>query len=253
MSLPSTYYTSPLTRCLQTSNLTFGTFFSPYAPEVKELFREGISIHTCDHRSNRTSIESSFPAYKIEAGFSEQDELWEGYAGETPAAQDIRSKKVLDSVTSFLNTKPVRAGTSVTSHSGEIASILRVLGHQPFSLNTGAVIPVLVKAVLATNETGPTTSAAWTSAQTCLAPPVTSLATGGCVCATANSTATVTGTYSTGSYTTSRGGGVSSGSGLATATATSVFTGTGQRCVGGGEWMMRIVSFGVGLRMLVGF
>lgn len=34
---------------------------------------------------------------------------------------------------------------SVTAHSGEIASLLRVLGHRAFSLGTGAALPVLVK------------------------------------------------------------------------------------------------------------
>ncbi len=35
---------------------------------------------------------------------------------------------------------------SLTTHSGSIASILRVLGHRPYRLPTGAILPVLVKA-----------------------------------------------------------------------------------------------------------
>jgi hypothetical protein len=35
---------------------------------------------------------------------------------------------------------------SLTSHSGAIASKLRVLGHRDFPLPTGGMIPVLVKA-----------------------------------------------------------------------------------------------------------
>ena len=34
---------------------------------------------------------------------------------------------------------------SFTTHSGSIASILRVIGHREFRLPTGAVIPVLIK------------------------------------------------------------------------------------------------------------
>lgn len=34
----------------------------------------------------------------------------------------------------------------MTAHSGAITSILRVVGHRPFRLATGAVIPVFVKA-----------------------------------------------------------------------------------------------------------
>lgn len=34
----------------------------------------------------------------------------------------------------------------MTSHGGAIGGILRVIGHIPFGLSTGGVIPVLVKA-----------------------------------------------------------------------------------------------------------
>jgi hypothetical protein len=35
---------------------------------------------------------------------------------------------------------------SLTSHSGAIGGFLRVLGHEAFQLQTGGIIPVLVKA-----------------------------------------------------------------------------------------------------------
>ena len=122
---PQSYYTSPLTRCLSTANITFSGLdlpkAHPFIPTVKELFREGISGHTCDRRSNKTYIQENFPSYKIEKGFSETDLLWQALHGETPTDQDIRSKKVLDDVFgSDGNTY-----LSITSHSGEIASILR--------------------------------------------------------------------------------------------------------------------------------
>ena len=57
-----------------------------------------------------------------------------------------------------------------------------MLGHIPFGLSTGAVIPVLVKAETIGGP-GPTTAVLpYTSQVVCNAPPVTSLATGGCVC-----------------------------------------------------------------------
>ncbi|KAH9835991.1 GPI anchored protein [Teratosphaeria destructans] len=143
---PQSYYTSPLTRCLQTANITFSGLalphYYPFIPTVKELLWEGISLHTCDHRFNRTYIHDLFPNWTIESGFTEYDEIWNGVTAETSASQDIRSKKVLDEIF----TSDDHTWLSVTSHSGEIASILRVLGHQAFSLSTGAVIPVLVKA-----------------------------------------------------------------------------------------------------------
>ena len=49
--LPDAYYSSPLSRCLETARLTFGKLPLPrkqkFVPEVKEFFREGISGHTC--------------------------------------------------------------------------------------------------------------------------------------------------------------------------------------------------------------
>ena len=123
--VPQTYYTSPLTRCLQTANLTFSGLplphRYPFKPTVKELLREGISGHTCDRRGSRTYIHKAFPNYKIEPGFTETDQLWEALHGETSVDQDIRSKKVLDDVFSTDDSSYI----SITSHSGEIASILR--------------------------------------------------------------------------------------------------------------------------------
>ncbi|KAK5992115.1 putative phosphoglycerate mutase [Cladobotryum mycophilum] len=179
------YYSSPLRRCIQTANTTFATLdlphTHPFEPTIKELFREGISIHTCDHRSTKTEIHGFAPAFKFEAGFSEQDELWRGNVGEgeTSAHQMARSKVALDDVFTHDN------GTwiSVSSHSGEIGSLLTVLNHQPFGLATGQIIPVLVKAEIV--EPLPTTTyASFTHEATCTSPPVTSVAGQGCVCST---------------------------------------------------------------------
>jgi hypothetical protein len=93
----------------------------PFIPTIKELFREGISGHTCDRRSSKTEIHNAFPKYAIEDGFSEEDLLWRKGVGEVSQDQDVRSKKVLDEV--FGNDDSTYI--SITSHSGEIASILR--------------------------------------------------------------------------------------------------------------------------------
>jgi broad specificity phosphatase PhoE len=123
--VPETYYTSPLTRCLQTANITFSGLDlpsrQPFIPTIKELFREGISGHTCDRRSTKTEIHDSFPGYLIEEGFSELDLLWKKGVGEVSADEDVRSKKVLDEVFGTDDSTYI----SITSHSGEIASILR--------------------------------------------------------------------------------------------------------------------------------
>lgn len=183
IQVPQSYYTSPLTRCLRTANLTFNGLTLPkkypFAPTIKELLREGISLHTCDHRRSKSYIHNLFPTWEFEPGFSKQDVLWNGVTAETSDAQDARSKKWLDQVFSEDDSTWI----SITSHSGEIASTLRVLGHQEFSLNTGAVIPVLVKAEYLPRDTS-STSIHWTTSTHCAAPPKTSNSDNnqGCVC-----------------------------------------------------------------------
>ncbi|KAJ5122652.1 uncharacterized protein N7443_002753 [Penicillium atrosanguineum] len=183
MHTPDNYFVSPLTRTLQTANLTFNGLDLPhgsaaFAPVIKELFREGISIHTCDHRHNKSYIHSIFPHWAIESGFSEEDNLWNGVTAETSAAQDVRSTQALGEVF-FGESSKKKSYVSVTSHSGEISSILRVLGHRTFSLSTGAVIPVLVKAEKKEGK-ATTTSVSWTASAHCTVAPITSVT--ACVC-----------------------------------------------------------------------
>jgi len=185
MPAPESYYSSPLQRCLLTANLTFGNLSlprtRPFRPVIKEFLREGISIHTCDRRSNKSRIEALFPSWYFEAGFSERDLLWNGTFGESAGAQSVRSKRLLDDVF----TKDDKTLISMTSHSGEIASILGILGHRSFALSTGQIIPVLVKAERTSQPLPVSTAEPWASQATCTTPPVTSRADTGCVCSAA--------------------------------------------------------------------
>lgn len=187
---PDTFYVSPLTRTLQTANLTFTNLTlpkhsAPFTPLIKELFREGITIHTCDHRRSKTYIASLFPDWPIEPGFTEKDELWNGVTAETRSAQDDRSRQALSEVFFTGDSSKEASFVSVTSHSGEIASLLRVVGHRAFGLRTGAVLPVLVRAVKTEGSGGggggvTASSASWTTSAYCTQPPVTSVS--ACVC-----------------------------------------------------------------------
>jgi hypothetical protein len=143
-----------------------------------------MSEHTCNRRSTRSWIAANYPDFEFEAGFTEEDELWTGVTTEVSAAQDFRSKALLDDI--FSNDD--NTYLSFSSHSGEITSLLRVIGHQPFRLSTGQIIPVLVKAETIQPEAATTTvsSAIWTPSPFCTEPPVTSVPSwgngGGCVC-----------------------------------------------------------------------
>ncbi|KAK8003025.1 phosphoglycerate mutase [Apiospora arundinis] len=193
MPAPESYYSSPLSRCTTTANLTFASLAlpadRPFTPVIKEFLREGISIHTCDRRSNKTYIQSMFPSYRFEESFTEHDELWNGTFAEAGAAQNARSKAVLDDIFS----KDGNTWISITSHSGEIRSLLSVLGHRPFSLSTGQAIPVLVRARnhrKIEDPATPVSDSSWVFEPTCTSPPATSGA-AGCVCATASPTLSV--------------------------------------------------------------
>lgn len=175
------YYSSPLTRCIQTANITFGDInfpaTHPFKPVIKENFRESISIHTCDHRSTKSEIQQLAPNFSFEDGFTEKDELWRRVEGETSEGQFARNQVVLQDVF----TEDESTWISITAHSGEIASLLSVLNHRKFSLSTGQIIPVLVKAeVVSPTATKPVVS--FTPEATCNAPPVTSISGQGCVC-----------------------------------------------------------------------
>ncbi|EZF70312.1 hypothetical protein H105_07371 [Trichophyton soudanense CBS 452.61] len=143
--LPEVYYASPLDRCLATAKFTFSELelppSKPFIPTVKELLRETLGVHTCDRRSYRDYIQSTYPKYKIEPGFTQQDMLWDPNVRESDSDRDARLKKLLDDI--FSHDKSTFM--SLTAHGGAIRSILNVIGHREFGLQTGAVLPVLIR------------------------------------------------------------------------------------------------------------
>ena len=70
-----------------------------------------------------------------------------GNTDSEPTTQ-TRMKKLLDDIFAHDDSTYI----SFTTHSGSIASLLRVVGHREFRLPTGAVIPVLIKAEMAHAE-----------------------------------------------------------------------------------------------------
>ncbi|KAJ8602855.1 hypothetical protein MRB53_042347 [Persea americana] len=144
---PQTYYVSPLIRCLQTADITWSNIDLPadlpFEPVIKEMIREVMGEHTCDRRSSKKVIAELYPQFSIEDGFVENDVLWQADHRETHDEHDVRTRALLNDI--FSNDQSTII--SFTSHSGSIASLLRVLGHRVFRLETGALIPLLVKAV----------------------------------------------------------------------------------------------------------
>ncbi|KAJ5645082.1 hypothetical protein N7507_011093 [Penicillium longicatenatum] len=143
---PQSYYVSPLHRTCETAEITFKgldmPLTDPFRPMIKELLRETLGEHTCDRRSKASEIGAEFPEYQFELGFSEDDLLWDAHSRETNEERNERLARLLNDI--FASDENVIL--SLTAHSGAIASILEVVGHRDFPLQTGAVIPVVVQA-----------------------------------------------------------------------------------------------------------
>ncbi|KAL4799694.1 histidine phosphatase superfamily [Aspergillus venezuelensis] len=145
---PGGYYVSPLLRCCETAWITFDGlrrelgFGEVFRPVVKELLRETLGLHTCDARSPKSTIEAAYPSYIFEDGFSEEDPLHKADLRESDSARDARFYEFLSDIWNIDDNEVL----SLTAHSGAITSILNVVGHRKFAVETGGVIPVLVKA-----------------------------------------------------------------------------------------------------------
>lgn len=148
MPFPEAYYSSPLYRCLQTANYTYADLDfpaeRPWRVVVKEMMREVMGEHTCDRRSARRVITEAFPDVRVEEGFAEEDVLWRRDHRETHEEHDVRTRALLEDL--FTGEGKGEVFVSLTSHSGSLASLLRVLGHREFRLPTGGMMPLLVKA-----------------------------------------------------------------------------------------------------------
>jgi hypothetical protein len=131
--------------------------------------REALGLHTCDRRSSRSAIHARWPNFNFEQGFAEDDPLWTADLRESNSHLDARVKTLLDDI--FTNDD--HTFISFTSHSGALGGVLRVLGHITFSLQTGGVIPVLVKAEKIQGSAPSTSIAPGTPAPTCSVSPTT--------------------------------------------------------------------------------
>ncbi|SMR63825.1 unnamed protein product [Zymoseptoria tritici ST99CH_3D1] len=142
--LPQKFFTSPLTRCLQTVEATWADVpmpeSQPFQPVVVEATRELFGVHTCDRRSARSAIEFAFPTFKIEPSMTEEDELWSADFRETAEDhgklwRDFLSQLFEDSDSTYV---------SVTTHSGATRALYTVLGHPDVWTAAGSVVPIVV-------------------------------------------------------------------------------------------------------------
>ncbi|KAG8907907.1 hypothetical protein FRB99_001767, partial [Tulasnella sp. 403] len=130
--VPTRLYSSPLSRAAKTMQISFEGITGE-EPLIMERLRETIGLHTCDKRSTRTVIHRSFPKFKIERGFTENDELWKADWREPVEERNARVKLAMDEIF----TKP---GTCIVAHGGVIEAVLAVSKHRPYGVPTGGKV-----------------------------------------------------------------------------------------------------------------
>jgi broad specificity phosphatase PhoE len=143
--LPGSIYTSPMTRCLETTEAMYREIFSEncaeFRPIINELLRGRVTYHTFNRRSSRSWIVSQFPDYINQSSFSEEDSLWTTDAGETAEELAARSQRALEEI--FSNDP--NQFVALTTHSYIISAILAVLGMKEFRVREGSSVAILVK------------------------------------------------------------------------------------------------------------
>jgi broad specificity phosphatase PhoE len=99
-----------------------------------------LGVHTCDQRSSRSFIANTFPAFRIEKGFSEEDELWKADQRETVEEHIIRSTELFTDI--FDNDKS--DVIALIGHSGTSMALFGAVGWGKIPMAAGAVYPLLV-------------------------------------------------------------------------------------------------------------
>lgn len=148
LEVPSKWYTSPFRRSVDTLIGTWDGIVDLTAvkPLIMEDLRETIGVHICDKRSTKTVIADKYcdRGFIIEDSFEEEDVYFKPDYREKVWEQALRQNRLFQYI--FDTTSAADDIISVTSHSGSIRTQLMVLGHRPFAIGTGGMIPVFVKA-----------------------------------------------------------------------------------------------------------
>lgn len=122
----------------------------PMKPIVVENVRETIGLHPCHQRSTKQVISERFPEFQFEPDFAENDEIFEKYTPEREKLhqQFMRVNLFLERVFENDNDSII----SVTSHAGTIRAFITAVGHRKFTIPTGGMIPIVVKATKRTRD-----------------------------------------------------------------------------------------------------
>lgn len=147
--IPHRFIVSPLQRLCRTLQITWNGLRPRTTPvEVDELIRETIGLNLCDKRSPRSVIASRFPDFVLDLNVLEQDELYREDYRESLPEQCIRVNRFLQKLFNAdgPGDKVVNQVVSTTSHAGTIRAFITVTHHRRFTISTGGMIPIFIKA-----------------------------------------------------------------------------------------------------------
>lgn len=156
--IPLKFYVSPLQRSLWTCVYTWeGLRPNHIKPVVTESLRETIGRDMCNQRLLKSVILERFGKHDFvfEPGFEEED-MFHGKFQETAMDHAVRTNKFCqalfeedwDEELGKVNKNEARKHSFVatTSHAGTIRSFILVFGHRRFTVSTGGMVPIVVKA-----------------------------------------------------------------------------------------------------------
>ncbi|KAG8886139.1 hypothetical protein FRB97_007177 [Tulasnella sp. 331] len=103
--VPTRLFSSSLHHAAHTHQLTSTGIvdFQSNPPLLVEGLRGAIGQHTCDRRSSKSAIQAAFPDHAIEAGSTEEDNLWMVDYREKDTERDARVLIAIDKTFSEVN------------------------------------------------------------------------------------------------------------------------------------------------------
>ncbi|TFK64453.1 hypothetical protein BDN72DRAFT_265464 [Pluteus cervinus] len=152
MRFPTTSWCSPLTRCMETNTITFGRLQN-VAPDdytvpattlpkslIVEKVRERCTHDKPQERLTKTFIHTVFPEYNFEDGFTEDDKMWTNDYDRAELHSDVQARAIEILRRAF--TDPNSGNfISITTHSGFIGDLLKIIGHPAYTTHPAAVVP----------------------------------------------------------------------------------------------------------------
>ena len=142
--VPEKWFTSPLTRCLHTTEtmrkrvqMTIPLSSPPF---LSEAVREISGVHTCDKRSTRSAIEAAFPEFILEGSMSEEDNLWHANKRNTPEEHVKMWRTFLEQL--FVDNSTF---IFIATHSGATRALYLAIGHPVVWTAAGSIVPILVR------------------------------------------------------------------------------------------------------------